>query len=142
MKIVKNTTERELTEAQLATIDGFDYYFNGKRDFALINDHVVVILPNDRVQKQIERESYVQNAAEEVLSFHPDFQSYIMDDGYGIVMIGEGHVIVRTENKIDDTEIKEGEMALPRMLALRGEGLQACENLHIIAFILHDEIEQ
>lgn len=142
MKIVKNTTQQALTEAELTTIDGFDYYFDGKRDFALIDDRVVVILPKGSAQEQLERESYVQNAAEEVLSSPLDFQSYIMDDGYGIVMIGEGQVIVRTEAKADDTEREQGEMELSRALALRSEGLHACENLHIVAFVLHDEIEQ
>ena len=56
MKINK-LIERELTEAELFTIERFNYYFGGRFNFALIDTRTVVVIEKDGDVEQLEKEA-------------------------------------------------------------------------------------
>ena len=62
----------------------------------------------------------------------PDFSTYVMDDGYGLVEMNYGIYAV-SSRPLSDKEIEEGKVSLGTALAVRGFGLAACEKGQVIA---------
>lgn len=137
MKVVK-LVDRDLKEVEEETIQKFQYYFERKMQFALIGDHVIVPLYNDSKKNTEELKEDVEKAADEVMSHHPDFAKYGMDDGYGIVVMGKWGVVGVSSQKLSDEESKNEGVSLGIALVIRAEMMECCDNLNIIALVLND----
>lgn len=137
MKVVK-LVDRELREVEEETIRKFQYYFESKTQFALIGDHVIVPLYEDSETNIENLKDAVEKATDEVMSHHPDFAKYGMDDDYGIVVMGKWSVVGVSSQKLSDEEKKKEEVGLGTALVIRAEMMECCDNLNIIALVLND----
>ncbi len=136
MKVVK-LVERELKEVEKETIQRFQYYLE-EAQFALIGNHVIVML-DDKVNATVEElKKVVKKEANRVMSNHPDFAKYGMDDGYGIVVMGKWSVVGVSSQELSDEEKKKEEVGLGTALVIRAEMMECCDNLNIIALVLND----
>ena len=135
MRIVK-LVDRELKEAETQTIQRFQYYFEGAAQFVLIGDHVIVA-PGGEKQTDIETlKKAARRAARNTLSRHPDFSAYRMDDGFGIVVMNKGSVIGISSQKLEEPGTEEQPVSMETAFSIRGEILEACSNLNLIALVV------
>lgn len=71
--------DRNLTESEQFTIDRFTYYYDEKRAFVVIDEHTVVVIEAPSTHEEMI--SFAKEAMYKTANSHPDFTSYIMDDG-------------------------------------------------------------
>ena len=128
--------DRELTRGERFAIDRFSHYFNNQRAFAVVGDNTVVVLTEQETHEKIIEIS--KNAMNSVLNSHPDFNSYIMNDGnvlvemlYNLYAVADGQ-----EAGILPTD-KEAPIGIA--LATRSYCLAAAENCEVIAIVEPDE---
>ena len=128
--------DRELTKGELFAIDRFSHYFDNQRAFAVVGDNTVVVLAGQESHEKIIEIS--KNAMISVLNGHPDFSSYIMNDGnvlvemlYNVCSIADGQ-----EAGILPTD---KEVPIGIALATRSYCLAAAENCEVIAIVEPDK---
>lgn len=134
--MVHSICQRNLTETEEKTIAHFRYYYDSKRSFALIGDHVVVGLSEENAG---DLEKLKQEAGEnmsQMLQYPPDFTTYVMDDMFGLVSMDYGVYGVSPEI-LSKEELESGHMNIGTALAVRSLCLDACEKGEIIA--INDE---
>ena len=124
----------ELSKTQEKTIARFRYYYDNRRCFALIGDYVVAVLSDSRShnleklkEETIENSSHMRNTP-------PDFNTYVMDDQFGLVEMNYGIYAVSPE-PLSDEELKDGKVHMATALAVRVLCLEACEAGQILAVI-------
>ncbi len=123
---------RALSETETKTIEHFRYYYNRKKCFALIGDHVAVTLP-DGLSRDLDR--LMQEARDRMsrlLDAPPDFSTYVMDDAYGLVAMGEEIYAISPE-PLSAEETEGGKVSIATALAIRSLCLDACSAGQIIA---------
>lgn len=128
--------QRNLTEVEENTISQFRYYYDNRKCFALIGEHVVVTLLDENSGSL---EKMVQEALDNIshlLNTPPDFTTYVMDDMFGLVGMNYGIYAVSPE-KLSDEEIASGKVNIITGLAMRSLCLEACKAGKIIA--INDE---
>lgn len=130
MRIIE--ADVKLTEEAVNGMKRTEYYLDGKSDFAMLSDNVFVILENSKARDGVEavREE-VNELIYEVLSNHPDFSSYLMDDSYLLVVVGGVYVFGR--EKTSKEEYEDRNIKFARSMLLRNELLEACKNKEILA---------
>ena len=79
---------RVLSNDELFTIERFSYYFDKKKAFVLIGSRTIVAMKEHSTCEEMianaEKSMYL------VLHSHPDFSSYVMDDGNIVIGMNEG----------------------------------------------------
>ena len=135
MKIYK-MAERELNEIEEKTIKHFRYYYDEKKSFALIGEYVVAVLSDDYSGNLEHLKKETLDHISKVLSTPPDFNTYIMDDKFGLVEMNEG-IYGISADILSREEIETREMDIVTALAIRSLCIEACENHSIIA--INDE---
>lgn len=128
---------RELNERERFTFNYFLGCMDGRVSFALISSQTILML--DKVTYEDGEETVrevLKKAADETLSNPPDFSTILMDDGYGIVVVGRLAIV--TGVKLDDEYVKDGEMDVRVAIALRDEALGVCEEAELIAVAFPD----
>lgn len=129
---VHKIVQRNLSETEEETIRHFRYYYDNRRCFALIGDYAAAVL-SDRNSGSLEK--LKQEALDNiscVLNTPPDFNTYVMDDMYGLVEMNHGIYAVSPE-RLSDEELAAGKVNIATALAVRSSCLEACENGSIIA---------
>ncbi len=134
MKIVKYC-DRELTEKENDLINHFTYYVASKDPFCIISDNSVIVLKNDEIDGKTDDEikEYALDNIDEMLSSQPDFTSFIMDDGYGLVSMMNG--IFGITEMLGEKVTEDDEIELGTVLEVRGNILDACENNGVLALV-------
>ena len=134
MNIVKYCT-RELTDKENEIVKHFTYYVDSKSPFGLISDSTVIVMTNEETEGKSDDE--IRDDAEmkidEMLSNYPDFTSFDMDDGYGLVSMMNS--IYGVTDKLSDEEIEDGKVELSRALDTRARIIEDCETNGILAVI-------
>jgi len=82
MKIT-TIVDRELNENELFAIDRFSYYYDNNRAFVVIGDNAVVVMDEHKSHEKML--AFAKESMESLLNCHPDFSSYVMDDGNALV---------------------------------------------------------
>jgi len=135
--MIKNLTNRALSDDEQATIAQIRRYTDDSSNFALIANRVAVFITDAQAADNDDAINAVKNIAQETLSTHPDFELYLMDDGYGISLMCNGDLIILSEKKISPEELNnDGSIKLPIGLALRQAGLSSCESIEVIALVI------
>ena len=134
MKIVKYC-DRELTEKENDLINHFTYYVASKDPFCIISDNSVIVLKNDEIDGKTDDEikEYALDNIDEMLSSQPDFTSFIMDDGYGLVSMMNG--IFGITEMLGEKVTEDDEIELGTVLEVIGNILDACENNGVLALV-------
>lgn len=134
MKIVKYC-DRELTEKENDLINHFTYYVASKDPFCIISDNSVIVLKNDEIDGKTDDEikEYALDNIDEMLSSQPDFTSFIMDDGYGLVSMMNG--IFGITEMLGEKVTEDDEIELGTVLEVRENILDACENNGVLALV-------
>ena len=126
---------RELTKAEMETIAHFRLYLPDV-DFALIGERTVMaLLPGDEPIPTDDPDALEQTAKErmrEHLCSQPNFQAYVMDDGYALTQLLE---YCMTVDRLRDGEEEDG-VAFGHAVQMRGECLQCCEEETVYAICL------
>ncbi len=131
MRIYK-IVQRELSETEEKTIQHFRYYYDNKKCFAVIGDYVVAVLSDEYANQPENLEQEARENMVQLRNTPPDFSTYVMDDGYGLVEMNYGIYAV-SSRPLSDKEIEEGKVSLGTALAVRGFCLAACEKGQVIA---------
>ena len=123
-------TFRELNEAERFTLDYFLGCMDGQVAFAVIGDQSIIMLEDvDSSADEEKLRTALTDAADEVLSNPPDFSAIVMEDGYGIVVVGKAGIV----SKLPKKYVKNGEMDIGKALGLRNLALAACEDAELTA---------
>lgn len=128
--------KRNLSETEKKTIKHFRYYFDNKKNFALIGEYVVVELSDENSGNMEKLEQEALENTSRMLNNPPDFSTYVMDDMFGLVKMNYGIYAISPE-PLSDEEIASGKVNIAIALAVRSLCLEACENGTIIA--INDE---
>ena len=83
-------------------------------------------------------EKCVEETTEEILSSHPDFETFFMKEKYGIVAMQDYKVLGFTAGSLSEDEEKKERIDFGRALTIRAEMMKACEDLRILAFVVFD----
>lgn len=130
MKIV-SLVNRELTEAELASIRHYIYYTDGNISFACLREGVMVDLDEEESEDVQVLEEATRCCMMHALSVMPDVWPYYMDDGHHMVQMN-GPVTAFSSHPVS--------WLSPAMtFALRAECLDACETGEIIAIVIKEE---
>lgn len=134
---MKTKEFRELSNVERFTFDYFLGCMDGQVAFALIGSQTVIILEDiDSSAGEDALREALEEAADETLSDPPDFETMVMDDGYGIVIVGRLGIV--TAVKLEEDLLESGRMAVGVGVALRNVALSACENAELIAVAFPD----
>ena len=129
MKIVK-TVERELSSEELRSIERFRGYTDGV-SFALIGDCVTVMLDGEENNDPETLKNAALQIMSGLLSKHPDFDAFNMDDGCTMILMDPG---VLAFSSVDP---ETSGMSL--YLELRGMCLEASERGEVIAVAFEED---
>ena len=126
---------RELTEKENDMINHFTYYVASKDPFCLISENTVIVFKPDDIDGKTDEEieEFALDNINEMLSSHPDFTSFIMDDGYGLVSMMNG--IFGITEKLSEKEVEADEFDFVTALTVRGNILCDCENNGVLALV-------
>ncbi len=126
---------RKLSEPERFTLNYFLGCMDGQVAFAVIGSQTIMMLEgiNSSAGKE-ELQTALRDAAAEILSSPPDFSAIVMEDGYGIVVVGKAGIVAKLPKKY----VKNGEMDMGKALSLRGLALTACEKAELIAAAFPD----
>ena len=80
---VTTIVDRELNENELFAIDRFSYYYDNNRAFVVIGDNTVVVMDEHGSHEKML--AFAKESMKSLLNCHPDFSSYVMDDGNALV---------------------------------------------------------
>lgn len=128
--------QRNLSETEEKTMEHFRYYYDNKKCFALIGDHVAAVLSDDNSASLEKPEQEALDNISQLLNTPPDFNTYVMDDMFGLVEMNYGIYAV-SPAPLSDEEIESGKVDIAIALAMRSFCLEACETGKIIA--INDE---
>ncbi len=128
--------KRNLSETEEKTIKHFRYYFDNKKNFALIGKYIVVELSDENSGNMEKLQQETLENISYVLNYPPDFRTYVMDDMFGLVAMNYGVYGISPE-PLSDKEIESGEMNISIALVIRSLCLKACQNGEIIS--INDE---
>ena len=128
---------RELNEQERFTLNYFLGCMDGQVSFALIGSQTIIMLGEVTSEDSEEtiREA-LEESADETLSNPPDFETVVMEDGYGIVIVGRAGIV--TDGKLDDKNAKDGKMNVGLAVLLRNIALADCEDAEPIAVAFPD----
>ena len=127
---------RVLTEAEAFATDRFSYYYDNQKTFAVVGDNAVVVMAEHETHERIVELS--KESMNSLLNAHPDFNSYIMDDGnvlvemlYNVysVLDGKQAGLLPTDEKVP----------IHMALAARSACLKAAGNCEVIAIVEPDK---
>lgn len=124
--------ERNLSETEEKTIEHFRYYYDNRKCFALIGDYVAVVLSDDNSKSLEKLRQETMDNISSVLHTPPDFNTYVMDDMYGLVEMNYG-IYAISAKPLSKEEINSGKVNIATALAMRSLCLEACEAGNIIA---------
>jgi len=124
--------KRNISETEEKTIEHFRYYFDNKRNFALIGEYVVAVLSDENSGSIEKLEQEALENISHLLNSPPDFSTYVMDDMFGLVRMNYGIYAV-SPGPLSDEEIEAGKVNMSIALVIRSLCLEACENGKIIA---------
>ena len=129
MKIVK-VVERELTEAEIESIEHFIFYTDGV-SFACLQERVMAIL-DDEPSKDVEKlKECAERHMDHALSVMPDIWPMKMDDGYLMVCLPGDIYVISAERSYHHSSMSG--------FLLRAEGLEACELGKVIAVVYKED---
>ena len=128
MKIVK-MVERELTEKELCSIERFRSYTDGV-SFALVGDDVTVMIDDTETNDPEELKAAAIRTMNELLTQHPDFDVFKMDDGCTMILTVPGVISFSSTNP----ELS----GLALHLMLRQMCIEASERGEVIAVAFED----
>ena len=124
--------DKKLTEEVVNGMKRTEYYLDGNCEFAMLSDNVFVVLKETKVADGLNKvRKEVNRFIDKVLSNHPDFNTYLLDDGYTLVTVYGVYAFERDRVGMDDYDNPVA--SLKRSLMIRNELLEACENRKIIA---------
>jgi len=127
---------RELTAGEQFAIDKFSYYFNNQKTFAVVGDNTVIAITKQAAHDEIIE--ICRQSMQSLLNTHPDFSSYIMDDGnvmvgmlYDVLSVIDGQKagLLPTDKKVP----------VNIALAARSHCLMAAKNCSVVAIIEPDK---
>ena len=126
---------RELSEPERFTLNYFLGCMDGQVTFAVVGSQTIIMLDciNSSVG-EVELKTALNEAVDEVLSNPPDFSTIVMEDGYGIVVVGKAGIVAKLPKKY----MKNGRMDMGKAMELRNLALTACENAELIAVAFPD----
>lgn len=127
---IRKWIDRELTDAENSSIAHFNYYFNNEHNYALLEKEVVLLLPGNR---QIDRNLVTENK-NEALRRHPSYNSYVMEDGFGLIVVAN-LLLGITNHKLTNDELDEGIVSLSSALQVRKRCLEACKLGRVLAIV-------
>lgn len=128
---------RELNESERDTLEAMINNTNGNISFALIGERAVIMLIDVSICDEEEKiKEAMEDAASETRSNMPDFTTTILDNGYGLVVIGRAGIL--TEEELSEEELEEGEMDFGKAITLWGDLLALCEAPELIAVAFAD----
>ena len=111
------------------------YYLEGHGGSVLLSDQVVVQVKTGDIEEMIQN---AKNDAYRVAGRMPDFAPYTMDDGCGLLEMTQGNVYAFRPYEI----ISDDPGDLAKVLPVRFDTLEACEECEIIAVVYYDSNEQ
>ncbi len=122
---IRKVVEREFTKEEQYTIENVGKYMWGT--MALIgNNSGIIFLEADNAKfTDEELISRAKNYMEDIISTHPDFESYDMKDGACLILMESGFAF--SEPDMPAT--------IGTKLMTRGQLLEACEKGEIIAIV-------
>ena len=133
--IIVNLTDRDLTEEETDDINRHAYYRNSEWPFAYLGNGTVIEPPTSDERYDADTVlNAARLAAEEIFTTPPDFSSYVMDDGYGLVLMQSVSAI--TPRKLTEEEANSGRLPLQLALATRERCFEACRTPEFIAIAL------
>ena len=133
---IRKLTERQLTEGELCTVERICRYTDNTSSCALIGDRVAVFIENEIASDTDGAMYSVKKIAEQALSSPPDFDEYLMDDGFGVITMCGGELIVISETEITPKRrTSDGSLKLDVCLKLRMAGLEACRELKPVCIV-------
>lgn len=126
---------RKLCEPERFTLNYFLGCMDGQVAFAVVGSQTIIML--DCINSsagEVELKTALNEAVDEVLSNPPDFSTIVMEDGYGIVVVGKAGIVAKLPKKY----MKNGRMVMGKAMELRNLALTACENAELIAVAFPD----
>ena len=126
---------RELSEQERFTLNYFFGCMDGQVAFAVIGSQTIMMFEGiNSSAGEVELKTALNEAVDEVLSNPPDFSTIVMEDGYGIVVVGKAGIVAKLPKKY----MKNGRMDMGKAMELRNLALTACENAELIAVAFPD----
>ena len=134
---MKTKEMRELNEAERFTLNYFLGCTDGEISFAVIGPQCVLFLEDISSSDGEEKiREAMEDAIDMTLRNPPDFEARIMDDGYGLVIVGQAAIV--TEEKLNDEVLANKKINVGPALFLRNRALGICEEAELIAAAFAD----
>ena len=127
--------DRNLNEAEEFTIERFNFYFDSRLNFALVDSHTVVVIEKDGDVEQLKKEA--EKAMRSCLRRHPDFGSLYMDDKHGVVEL-LNTVYTISEEELSKEEQDRQSVDFGTAFGLREVCRDACKKCRVMAIIEKD----
>lgn len=124
-----------LSNKAIETIRHMRYYLEGHGGSVLLSDQVIVQVKTGDIEEMIQN---AKDDAYRVAGRMPDFAPYTMDDGCGLLHMTQGNVYAFRPYEI----ISDDPGDLAKVLPVRYDTLEACEECEIIAVVYYDSNEQ
>lgn len=126
---------RELTDSEQNSINQINGYLVGDSSYVLITDKVGIFYTPDEIENKTIDEiiHMTKENIHEMLSNHPDFSAYFMNDGHGLVFMM--HSIFGITELLSDKEQEEENVSLKTAMETRLQIMKACEEEKFIAFV-------
>ena len=125
---------RKLTDTELFTIDRFSYYCDERRAFVLIGESTVVVIEGEKEQDEMVADAIKSMGG--ILTTHPDFSSYSMDDGNALIEMNENVFGLINGKKAGITTTDK--IPIEIALTIRSACLEAADRAECIAIIEPD----
>ena len=122
----------QFTETAKTTLEGIKYLTNSRNNIALLAESVFCFTEK-KMENEEEFEEFIAETCEDILSCHPDFVRYPMDNGSTLVLMSQGpcgYYIPPADNGEDPS--------FAEICRARNEILCACEEPSVIAVYLPD----
>lgn len=130
---IKKFVTRDLTVHEQFAIERFAYYTDQKSPFVVIGDYSVVLTEWKSTEEQL-----IEDAIHEMTTItnsHPDFNSYIMDDGNVMIEMGTGQVYSVLEGSKHGLKPTDDTVPMDIALTARQFCLDAAEKNEVVAIV-------
>jgi len=125
---------RDLTEGERFAIDRFSYYYDEGRSFVVIGDNAVVVMPIGDEKSHEEIIQCAKDAMAGIAGSHPDFSSYIMDDGNVLIEMNY-NVYSVADGKEEGLAERDEKVPIGTAVSVREYCLRAAERNEVIAIV-------
>lgn len=125
----------KLTENVKLGIQRTEKYLNNWGDFAMIDENVFIPLEKTKLKDGIEVvKQEVNEIMDRIFGMHPDFNCYLMNDNYMLVLVC-GIAGVFDKEKMSDEDYGNQAVRFERAMILRNKLFEACERREILALV-------